>query len=61
MTCQHWPLCDPEALADTFDMGAMLAAYITKYQQRGFMEARAVAVGLARDAGWELLPSSDGH
>lgn len=52
MRCDDWPLCDPDALADTLDMGAMLAAYIDRHGARGYMEARAVAVGLARDAGY---------
>jgi hypothetical protein len=61
MNCEDWPLCDPrpEAVGDTVEMAVVLAAYVGKYGPRGFNEARHVAVGVGRDAGWLTLPSTE--
>lgn len=59
MLTADWPLDDPEALADTIEMGAMLSRYLDRWGARGYDEARAVAVAAGRASGYVAVPDDD--
>ena len=54
-----WPMNDPEAFAETVEMGAMLSRYLDRWGARGYDEAYAIACAAGIAGGYVVVPDDD--